>query len=232
MESFERSASAKRVATVLNTVSIALFLVMWFPIGNGLHEVLIVFLFVLPLVGVGLVALSKGVFRFGGLRKDREPSVSIVFIVCGTALFIQALRDVNIFWFVLTPIVAPVLILGLLITVTIVAADSRTRDGIWAQVWLVATMYSLGAVIEANRYFDAAAPKVFPVEVLGQHCNSSARGPTLCYVHVIPWGPFSQANDVRVPTDLYDSVSSGQTVCIDLHPGALSIAWYTANLCR
>jgi hypothetical protein len=229
MEDIQQGDSAKIIATILKLMSVALFYLQWFPLRQ--LWVTDAFLAAVLMISVGLLASTKGQFRFGGSRKDSGSSLSLPFFLCGGTLFIRVLCGVNVVPFAFMLILAPVLILALILTLVIVIVDKSAREGLWAGIFVLAAIYFYSVLVEANRYLDSSDPKTFNTEVR-KRIYSSGRGGVIRYLRVAPWGQFSAENDVKVPPLVYDSFESGQMVCINLHPGALKIAWYDVARCH
>jgi hypothetical protein len=157
--------------------------------------------------------------------------LSAVFLGCGLVASYLALRDINIlplYW--ITALTFAILV-GCILTIIVVRADSRTREGTWAIIFLFATMYSYGAIAEVDTLLDWSVPKITQVPILGKH-RSSARGGTYWYLKVGKWCPFLEPNNVSVPGSFYQSVSPGQMVCINLQSGAVNIPWYFVTACN
>ena len=54
---------------------------------------------------------------------------------------------------------------------------------------------------------------------------------TSWYLRLAPWGPRTEARDVAVTPELYESTDKGQAVCVALHNGALNVHWLTVSQC-
>ena len=67
--------------------------------------------------------------------------------------------------------------------------------------------------------------------VLGKRISSGRRSTTY-YLRVSNWGPRPYLNDISVPRSFCTSVARGQTVCVDLFPGALNLPWYILARCN
>jgi hypothetical protein len=86
-----------------------------------------------------------------------------------------------------------------------------------------------GATAMIDIQFDTSAGTVFTAPVLGKyayHGRSSSY-----HLNLPPWGPRTQPDSVEVSHSTYDALNEGDTVCMTLHPGVLSLAWYTAGVC-
>jgi hypothetical protein len=220
---------AKTIAKILNGISIAGF--VWGWLSPRSNQVMIVLLAGPPLIATGLLARSKGLYHMGGLRGDRRPSLGPAFLGCGLILFLCAFRDINIYPLYWMTALTSAILVGSILTLVVARADPRIREGTWALVWVAASLYAYGAITEADVLLDWSAPKTTEVVVLSKHSSSGRRSITW-YLHVEKWGPFLEPNNVSVPSTFYQSVSPGQTVCIELHSGALNIPWYLVALCK
>jgi hypothetical protein len=221
---------AKTIAKVLNGISIAAMVWgLFFPRPN---EVMIALLAGLPLVAIAMLAPSKGLYHMGGLRSDRRPSLGPAFLGCGLVLSLRALQEINLhplYW--VTAITSAILVGGIL-TLIVVRADARSREGTWALILVVASVYSYGAIAEADTLLDWSTPTINEVLVLRKHYSSGRRGTPSWYLRVERSVSFPEPHDVPVSGTLYQSVSPGQTVCIKLYSGALNIPWYFVSACR
>jgi hypothetical protein len=93
-------------------------------------------------------------------------------------------------------------------------------------------LYSVGAVFSANVFLDDARAEVFNVPVT----HKEASGSKLRARRYLKLGPSPREDvaldgEVRVSARFYDAVRVGQSLCINLQPGALGIRWYTIDDC-
>ncbi len=95
---------------------------------------------------------------------------------------------------------------------------------------LCAAAYGYGAVAVADIHFDSGPGAILRVPVLGKHAYHSRRS-TTHYLELPAWGPRTGPNSVEVSSSTYAALNPGDTVCITLHPGALSLPWFTADVC-
>lgn len=52
------------------------------------------------------------------------------------------------------------------------------------------------------------------------------------YLRLAAWGPYEVEAEYAVPRAVHDGVSIGDSVCVDLHPGALRARWYVIHVCE
>ena len=94
---------------------------------------------------------------------------------------------------------------------------------------LFGILYGYGVVAVADAVGDGSTPAHYVVHILRKHYTT---GRSRSYYLVLePWGPVQRPNDLGVSKTVYDKARPGDRVCLDLHPGRLSAAWYTQVSC-
>jgi hypothetical protein len=83
--------------------------------------------------------------------------------------------------------------------------------------------YGYGAMIYADTRFDHAPDQQFLAQVERRGANGR--------VTLAPFGPLTQALSIQLSPANADAIDGGAAVCIDLHPGALRMAWYALAAC-
>lgn len=95
---------------------------------------------------------------------------------------------------------------------------------------MFAGMYGYGLAALADTLPDHSAGVPYVASVTGKHRSS---GRTTSYILELgPWGPVEGPNHVSVPYEMYGRTSVGDSVCLELHPGALHAAWYRRIRCE
>jgi hypothetical protein len=96
-----------------------------------------------------------------------------------------------------------------------------------------AAIYGFGLVVEGNARLDTGAPSVERADIISKIIIDGAT-PVLpgTLLRLGPWRGQWEARDFGVPQSLWDAVSPGETVCVEVHPGALRIAWLAVAKCR
>ncbi len=94
----------------------------------------------------------------------------------------------------------------------------------------VVFIYAAGLAPLVDSLADVGAPTGEPVfaQVLSQRTGN---GGTAHYLGLSAWGPMPKGHETAVPADVYRHVGVGDLVCVNVHPGALAMGWYTVNLC-
>jgi hypothetical protein len=230
-ENSAHSNRAKTIAKVLNSISIAAIIWGWFfPRPN---KVVIVLLVGLPLTAIVLLAQSKGLYHIADYRGDRRPNLSAAFLGCGLVASYLALRDINILPLYWITALTFAMLVGCILTIIVVRADSRTREGTWAIIFLFATMYSYGAIAEVDTLLDSSVPKITQVPVLGKH-RSSARGGTYWYLKVGKWGRLAP-EQIHTPEAVFHVAQESQprrTIGVLSRPVVNERESFEPRLCR
>ena len=155
----------------------------------------------------------------------------------GFVLGARAIWDIHLVDWKPALLVAVVLALLLMFAVSradmqIVLADQTSARFVVAIAVLgMASMYCYGAIAEADMLLDSTTtPETYRVAVVRKHVSHGKNHDTP-YLTLDPWGPRTDTSSVSVSWPTYNAVVLGQTVCINLRPGALKLPWYTLYLC-
>jgi hypothetical protein len=93
---------------------------------------------------------------------------------------------------------------------------------------LVGATLGYGAPALVDVRFDTSPGQPFRATVESMYVN---QGRSWSYhLRLGAWGPVA-AGSVEVPRSLYDQFNPGDQACIDLHPGALAIPWFSVRAC-
>jgi len=226
-ERLARLEQARKAAGVFNAGCFALS--MWVWIYPRPYEMAIATVALLPWIAVGLIRWSGGLYQFNQKRNSRRPDISIAFIAPSAVLALRAVYDIHILdWQQGLPWAA---MGGLVLALLAGTVAGSIRDRLPAMVLLCLLMgaYAYGAALESDRLLDRSQPQLFRVVVEGKHVTRGRH--TTWDLKLSPWGPRADAEDVEVSRSFYESVRSGQTVCIGLYRGALNISWFTVWQC-
>jgi hypothetical protein len=124
-----------------------------------------------------------------------------------------------------------VLIGGALCFAATRADDSlRRRWGGMMAFLFISLIYGVGEGLAVNTLQDHS-----PIDVFGAQISRKqiVRGRSTVYELILgPWGPRKKENRVTVRRILYDSLQTGDTVCVGMRKGRLGIQWYTVGRCN
>jgi hypothetical protein len=226
-ERLKQLARSRKIATTLTTVSIAVG--TWGWMYPRPYYLAITALAVLPWITILLVARSGGLYTIDERVNDVRPNLALPFILPGFVLMIRALYDIQVLYWIQALTVAVVGAV-LLVGAAVVAKDRlRTRPFLMAVRFVLVMAYGYGAGIEVDALLDRAAPETFNAVVTRKYV-STGRHTTREFV-LSPWGPREEPNNVSVHPSFYEMIKSGDTVCVDLHSGAIAIPWYIVRPC-
>lgn len=223
----EREAKFKKVSVIALVYSgIAFVLMMVSIFFHQSNLVLSMALLAFPLIGVALMAFSRGLIRLNIKKGSAYPSIFIGLFFACFALIMQSFIDTKILDFskVWTPVIVGAIILMGILSLIILKQPNQTIKGQIVPVLLISAFFSFGAVQQVNRNFDQATPLVFSATVTNQYIK---RGKSTSYHIVITgWGTHQEEDDVTVSSDFYDQVPIGSKVKVNLKQGKLHIPWY------
>ncbi|MFD0764056.1 hypothetical protein ACFQZI_04290 [Mucilaginibacter lutimaris] len=223
----EREVKLKKlsvIALVYSGISFVLMLISIFFHQSNL--VFSIFLLAYPLIGIAVMAFSKGLIRLNIKKGSAYPSVFMGLFFACIALILQTFIDTKILDFskVWTPVIVGLIILIGILSQIIFKQANPTIKGQIVPVILISAFFSFGAVQQINRNFDGSKPQVFSATVSDQYVK---RGKSTTYHIVITgWQYHQTPDDITVSSDFYDQVSVGSKVNVTLKEGKLHIPWY------
>jgi hypothetical protein len=235
-----RSANAQVIAGGLTVLAVAVWIgALMLP--NRFHSIyltLVAALTALPLLGVLLMRVSKGLYTIelerqvviinpDGSRTGAMPNLGAVCCLPVSALvFLAFTRTGYVFdWWSTIPVV---LVGGMAAALMMQWVRGSTTLPPLIIMW--AALWGSSTVVLGNGIFDKSAPEIFHTHITYEHITTGRR--THYYITIAPWGRKSETDDIGVTRDFYLSVSIGQEVCAYLHPGAFGARWYEVDLCQ
>jgi hypothetical protein len=224
----EQLAHARKVARASSVVAIAASLWGW--LLPRPYELVIAILIALPIGATLLAVRSKGLYGFDKLRNDARADLAAPFSLPGLVLAFRAVMDIQLLAWVTALIWALLAAAAVTLVMLHVEKSIRNRRLEIVLLFVVATAYSYGAIVQMNLFMDRSAPERFQATVLRMHVSGD-RNPTW-ELEVGPWGPRQNNSNVSAPKFVYDSVAPGQPVCIYVRAGALRLPWYYVKMCR
>lgn len=185
-----------------------------------------------PWLALALVAGWPEVFTVYDLRSyQKRIELGLAFVFPGLALAMRAVLDLHVVrW---QEPLALTIVFTLLLWFPAMKADAvvRNRRGRIVGLIGICAVYGYGAGMELNALLDRSPAVTYSVHVTDKHASYSHRGPSAYYLHLEPWGPKVGSGDVLVPYALYANTQIGDSVCVELKPGLLHVAWYVLKKC-
>jgi hypothetical protein len=186
---------------------------------------------ILALAPVGVLFLLHReplVYAIFKPKRDPRTDLGITFMAAGFGLLMGA-RGIN---FVSIRELMPLVLLISLACAAVLFAAVRKHSQPWGvMIGLIffAGMYGYGVATAADSLPDRSKATSYVVTVTGKH-RTHGRS-TSYYLDLEPWGPIQEPNKVNVPFSTYRDAAPGDAVCLDLHAGALNLAWYERISC-
>lgn len=184
-----------------------------------------------PWLALALVACRAGVFTVYDRRGQHNPiELGLAFALPGLTLTLLAVVYLHVVrW---QDSVALTIAFTLLLWFPAMKADAvvRKRRGRIVGLLVVCAPYGYGAGMEVNALLDRSPAMTYSAHVTDKHASHS-RGTSAYYLHLEPWGPRVSSDDVPVPYALYTNTQIGDSVCVELKPGLLHVAWYLVKKC-
>ncbi len=196
-------------------------------IGNATTPVLPVILMQYPLIGILLMAGSKGLIKF--VSNPRTSVNSFVYMGLFVPILIlcfDAGMGRNIYQFRNAYI--PIAVLGLVFFLWFYFFGiNKTIRSIPGQVFLMvvtAFAYSFGTIIHINCLFDKMPPRIIHSTItdkFSEHHNGEH-----FYLRLTPFLPGDDTEKLEVVEKTYYRYNTGDEMDIDLKSGFLNIPWY------
>jgi hypothetical protein len=183
-----------------------------------------------PVFSLAVALAGRGRYGLEGRREDVRPELLTPILLPGLVLGLRALLDLHL---VEQRPLLPLAALGTLGLVALfLAADASLRRRWWMGLLmgslLVAHPWATAA--QANVLLDHTPGERFEVPVIDKHVSQGRV--TQHQLRLAPWGPVAEAEGVDVGPGLYQEVEPGETVCVELHGGALGARWFRVGRCR
>ena len=224
----EAIGKARGTARILSGIAIGI--AIWGFVYPYPYRLLIIILVAMPWLAVWIAARSHGLFRLDQTRNDVRPNVAMTFLVPAFLLPARALLDYQVFdW---RQVVPPAVLIGCALCFAATRADDslRRRWGGMVAFLFISLIYGLGAGLAVNVLQDHSPIDVFGAQIWRKQI---VRGRSTTYELILgPWGPRKKENRVSVRRILYDSLQTGDTVCVGMRKGRLGIQWYTVGRCN
>jgi len=185
-------------------------------------------LLILPLVVLALVLYAPASFEIRARSGRRVVNGVLILPFMGLLLTNLQHAQVNPWWPLGPAVFAAAAVL-------ITAWKLKDLPGL-ASPWMMlgfvtfcAGLYGYGAVAIADIQFDTSPGAVIQVQVLGKH-SYSGKSRTY-YLDLPPWGARTQPGAVQVSWSTYQALNVGDNACVLMHPGTLTLPWYTIGVC-
>jgi hypothetical protein len=227
-ERIDRIQQGRKTAKWLNRIAGAVFFWGWFfPLP---YDLVITIAAALPVYAIFVAARSPGLFDFEGRRNDARADIAIALVCPAIILGGRTFFD---FDFVnATPIFLWGLAVGTVLTLAVLrtsGAKVRMRKSTLIFMGLFLVVYGCGLAGEVDVRLNRSTAEVLPANVLDKRVSNGKT--TTWYLRLSPWPGRPRINDISVPEAMYNTVHSGQQVCLYVYGGALRIPYFWAVQC-
>ena len=222
-----RLANARRLVRAAMWANLGLY--AWAFFCPRPYELLIVVLIALPWIAVWIMAQAPGLYAFNAPRGSAQPDLTVMLLSPGLLLMLRAILDVHMLDWQGPMLWTVVVAIALITAVVWVLPAARKKPGGVALIGVFLLAYGYGASALGNALLDRHPSTSYTTLVTGKHVTSGRnRTPEL---QLAAWGPKEAGSQVAVTWDVYRSTGIGDTVCVQLHPGALGVPWYRVAKC-
>jgi hypothetical protein len=188
-----------------------------------------VVLVIMPMIAVVLLHRAPLLYAIFKPKADPRAELMAVPLAAGFGFLFRASGVHFVSTQSLLMIAVPVaLVYGL--AFVIAGRRNAMQPGSWFAAIAIAGLYAYGLTSAVDTLADRAAATNYETTVLSKHVSRGRS--TTYYLDLAPWGPFTFAPQVKVPSSTYRAVAEGDEVCIQLHPGALHLPWYRVTDCE
>jgi hypothetical protein len=218
------SRNTRATTRVLNIVGgILTIWAVFFPLP---YIAVMVSCLVLPLVSVCVMASANGLVNLNAPRRSKQPNVAIAFVGPCIALCLRAVFDVQFISY--KPALVPTLAVGVALTAVTYAyaPDIRPKRLNVLLVLPFALCYGYGLFVESNCIADTSRPAEYTTQIVNKRVSYGNRGSKYYYLDVLPWGPFTTTNEIRVSRSKYEFYTSGEHIILKVKDGTLGAKWF------
>jgi hypothetical protein len=224
----KRLTIARLFARYATWVNMGLF--AWAYIYPRPYQLMILVLAVIPWTAIVIMARSPGLYTLNAHRGSGRPDLTLLLISPGILLALRAFLDVHsLDW---QRLLQCALIVAMLLMGSVIWAlpAARERIGLLLLTLVLLIPYGYGVSALGNALLDHASASSYPTMVYRMFVTSGrSKTPTL---RLGPWGPRATPEDTAVSWDLYRKTRVGETVCAQLHAGALGVRWFQITKCQ
>ena len=177
-----------------------------------------------------LVMIKQSPLLYAIFKRKADPRADLAFVLMATSFgYLFAISGVHVVS--IKPLVP--LMLALLVfycaPVLFVAGGVSQLMGRSIALVFFAGLYGYSLTVALNAHLDKGQISPYRSTVTRKY---ESHGRSTSYtLYLAPWGPFEGTNRVGVSSRVYQDTAIGDSVCLNLHPGALHAAWFEVVDC-
>jgi hypothetical protein len=215
--------SRARAAQLFTVVAVAVS--AWGLIAPRPYPLVMGLLALLPWLALLLSAQWRRIPE-GAEDGASRPDLFVPLMLPGCILGLRAVLDVQILAGWVPFLAAAIIAVVMALVIRRVQSERQIPLCLYLLLFIpVMGFYGYGATVLGNKLFDRAPPKMYLTFVLDRSVNKISRHIERD-LRLGPWGPRKVPANVEVPRRVFDAVRVYDSVCVLLHPGALTIAWF------
>jgi len=214
---------AKTTTLVYNVAGSITALICIFS-DNGFSNLL---LLLLPLAGIVLLFLFKGLIRFyTESARSVYPAVFFGIMFSSGSLLIHSIKQYSLLW--VQPIWMPATIIAAIITLVLyVKGRNPTAGSVNGQLVLMlmaAFLLAVGITRQLNCTYDQAPAKTYRALIQDKYIYKGKN--TSYHLLLGAWGPQDSGTNAVISRHLYRQLAAGDSITVQLKPGLLQVPWY------
>jgi hypothetical protein len=216
--------NAKRATKAINVLGF--IVTLWAVFLPVPYIAAIISCLILPLICVYVMASAKGLVNLNAPRRSKEPNVAIAFVGPCIALCFRAVFDFQFISYERSLAWGSAMGLALTFLTYANAPDLKQK---WLNLLVVlpfALAYGYGFFLELNCLPDSSKPSVYTTRIVNRRISNGNRGGKYYYLDILPCGPLTKTQEVRVSRRKYEIYSNYQQILLLVRNGTLGAEWF------
>ena len=177
-----------------------------------------------------LVMIRQSPLLYAIFKRKADPRADLAFVLMATSFgYLFAISGVHLVSIKpLAPLMLAFVVLYCAPVLFVTGGISQLMGRSIALVFF-AGLYGYSLSVALNAHLDKEQVSAYRATVTRKY---ESHGRSTSYVlYLAPWGPFDGTNRVGVSSRVYRNTAIGDSVCLNLHPGALHAAWFEVVDC-
>lgn len=222
----ERLLNARKISKVINWLGGLSF--AWTLFYPKPYDYAVLSAFIIPIVSLIAVKLSRGLIRIDKKDGSAYPSTIYAFIFPSLGLMLRSFLDYDIFdysnvW--IKAVLVTVVFLFILLFNQKEITFKKKQDYLTiSSLIMFLFAYGFGAVIYLNCNLDKSEPQHYTATILDKRISSGKH--TSYYLKLTAWGQQKEIDEVSVGKGLYNRVEIDNEINIYFRNGKLEIPWF------
>lgn len=222
----EKLSNARKISKIINWLGGLSF--AWTLFYPKPYDYAVLSAFIIPIVALIAVKLSRGLIRIDKKDGSAYPSTIFAFIFPSLGLMLRSFLDYDIFdysnvWIKAVLVTAAFLFI-LLFNQKEITFKKKQDYLTVTSLLMFLFAYGFGAVIYLNCNLDKSEPQHYTATILDKRISSGKY--TSYYLKLTAWGQQKEIDEVSVGKGLYNRVDIDNEINIYFRNGKLEIPWF------